>query len=227
MVFTMPSITTAPNDVLEALKGDATIRTKRSLDILHKICHEQYERGSLDYSVATIGRLSAVEGGPATQSIRNKEGARYRELLAAWAAFCDGHKKKPPAIQNQSFGSDLLSIINDASVRALVGVVLAENKKLKAENFLLKGQAEVIVDKRSFPAASATQHAGYQVVPAFDFLLPAEIFALKDAISAETLGRNGWEVDEKTGRINKDGRPVFKAGFVTALRKILDKSDCR
>lgn len=222
MAPTMTSDVPSPSDVIDALKSNATARTQRSLDILHKICQEQYERGSLDFSVATIGRLSAEAGGPATQSIRNKEGVRYRELLATWARYCDGHKKKPPTVQNQSAGSDLLSIITDASVRALVGVVLAENKKLKTENSLLKNQAEVIIDKRTLPATPAKQYSGYQVLPALDLLLPAEIAALKDAVSLETLAKNGWVADEATGKVTKDGRPVFKAGFVTALRKIID-----
>ncbi|MGV7225268.1 MAG: gamma-mobile-trio protein GmtX, partial [Nitrospinales bacterium] len=33
-------------------------RKKRSLELIHQICLEQYERGSKDFSIAMIGRLS-------------------------------------------------------------------------------------------------------------------------------------------------------------------------
>lgn len=209
-----------PNSVLEALKVNASARTQRSLEILHQICEDQY-KGSTDFSIATIGRLSTKAGGPATQSIRNKEGAKYRDLLAAWSTYSEGGKKNATFVSKRSMDGDLLGLIGDASARALVGVILAENKKLKSENGLLKNQTQVLIDKRSLPV-SANKDARVEVLPALGLLLPAEISALKDSISLETLARMGWQIDDKTGRVTKEGRGVFKAGFATAIRKVLD-----
>src|SRR5208282_2579894 len=138
----------SPDEVLAALKRDATHRTQQSLDIIQTLCSEQHQRGSRDFSVATIGRLSTERGGPATQTIRNKHGEHYRTLLAAWAAFADGLTRKPPARGESNTADDVLAMIEDASVRAIVGVIMAENRKLKGENTLLKSKADIIVDRR-------------------------------------------------------------------------------
>lgn len=63
------------------------------------------------------------------------------------------------------------------------------------------------------------------LTPAQNFLLPAEVNAIKDAASEATAATNGWVIDEVTGKVTKDNRPVFKAGFITALRKIIDVSE--
>ena len=64
----------SPKALLEALCAQADPRKMRSLRLIHAICEEQRDRGSKDYSVATIGRLSAGRGGPAAGAIRNKTG---------------------------------------------------------------------------------------------------------------------------------------------------------
>jgi hypothetical protein len=206
----------SPDEVLSALKHDATPRMRRSLDIIQTLCSEQHQRGSRDFSVATIGRLSSARGGPATQTIRNKYGEHYRTLLVAWAAFADGQTRKPPAKVYSGTAEDVLGMIDDAAVRAIVGVIMAENRKLKGENTLLKSQAQITVDRRRLP----------EPTPALSMptLLPVEKEALSQAISEEFLRVQGWQIDTKTGRVTstKDGRPIFTAGFATAIKKVLD-----
>jgi hypothetical protein len=63
---------------------------------------------------------------------------------------------------------------------------------------------------------------GQHVLPPLANLLPAEIEALRDFISEELLTRMGWMVDEKTGRVTKDGHSVFRAGFAKAIKKVLE-----
>ena len=53
--------------LLEALCAGAGPRKASSLRLIHAICVEQRDRGSADYSIATIGRLSAARGGPAAR----------------------------------------------------------------------------------------------------------------------------------------------------------------
>ena len=60
-------------------------RKARSLRLIHAVCVEQQDRGSNDYSIATIGRLSADRGGPAAGAIRNKTGEAYRALINTFA----------------------------------------------------------------------------------------------------------------------------------------------
>ncbi|WP_144143979.1 gamma-mobile-trio protein GmtX [Paraburkholderia sp. BCC1884] len=213
----------SPDEVLVALKQNATTRTKNSLDIIHAICQEQAESGSRDFSVATIGRLSERRGGPVTQTLRNAPGEHYRALLAAWAHYADGATRKPPARPEPGVADDVLAMIPDASVRALVGSFLAENRKLKAENNLLKTQAQVVIDRRPVSEMGALEsRSDVQILPPLSTLLPIEVDALRHAISDELLGNMGWVVDAKTGRVSKGGLAIFRTGFATAIKKVLD-----
>lgn len=55
-----------PEALLEAMCEDASPRKAQTLRLLYSICQEQQERGSPDYSIATIGKLSAERGGAVT-----------------------------------------------------------------------------------------------------------------------------------------------------------------
>lgn len=216
----------SPEIVLNALKSGATARTQRSLEVIHAICAEQQAKGSGDFSVVTIGRISSERGGPSAQPIRNKTGEHYRTLIAAWAAFAEGHTRKPAARAEPGVADDVLNMIDDASVRAVVGVLIAEGKKLKAENTLLKRQAQVVIDRRPV-GATQTPSSPAQVLTAVDTLLPSELDALKHAISPEHLEQMGWSLNEKNGRITKGPISIFRPGFGTAIKKVLAASSRR
>lgn len=219
MAPTKPS----PEVVLAALQQDASTRTRQSLMLIHTICGEQHASGSKDFSVATIGKMSSGRGGPSPQAIRNVSGAHYRALLSAWASYADGATRKPPARVESGVADDVLDMIADAAVRALVGSFLAENRKLKAENMLLKTQANVVIDRRPVSALSGLPSSTVvQVIPPLSILMPLEVDALRHAISDEQLKNMGWTVDAKTGRVSKGGHAVFRAGFATAIKKVLD-----
>ena len=182
MTVTKPS----PEIVLAALRQDASKRTQQSLALINAICNDQYESGSKDFSVATIGKLSSADGGPSPQAIRNVTGRNYRALLAAWANYAEGHTRKPPANKESGVATDILDMISDAAVRALVGSFLAENRKLKAENMLLKTHASVVIDRRPASLNSASKaFTGVQILPPLINLMSLEIDALRHAISEE------------------------------------------
>ena len=55
-----------------------------------------------------------------------------------------------------------------------------------------------------------------------------EVFAenlenwMENAISDEVMNRQGWTAD-KYGRVKENGIQIYKAGYVTAIQKILNK----
>lgn len=211
----------SPEVVLAALQQDASTRTRQSLTLIHAICSEQHASGAKDFSVATIGKLCSGRGGPSPQAIRNVSGEHYRALLSAWASYADGVTRKPPARVEPGVADDVLDMIPDAAVRALVGSFLAENRKLKAENVLLKTQATFVIDRRPASALSPSS-TGVQVIPPLTTLMPLEVDSLRHAISDELLKNMGWSVDARTGRVSKGAHAIFRAGFVTAIKKVLD-----
>lgn len=213
----------SPESVLAALQRDATTRTQQSLTLIHTICSEQHASGSRDFSVATIGKICSGRGGPSPQAIRNASGEHYRALLKAWATYAEGATRKLPARLEPGVADDVLRMIPDAAVRALVGSFLAENRKLKAENILLKSQANVVIDRRPVAAlVGSASSPSVQVIPPLSTLMPLEVDALRHAISDDLLKNMGWTVDGKTGRVSKGTHAIFRAGFVTAIKKVLD-----
>lgn len=209
-----------PNELIMQLIDNVSTRKKNSLEKLHNICKEQYERGSKDFSVAKISRISVENGGPSEQTIRNKGGSDYRALLKAWSDYGEGYTTKQKTNQQSEFADTVLAGITDPTIRALVGITLAENKKLKSENSLLKHQTSLTIDMRPQQNSSALQTSSVELIPQSETLLPTELSALEHAISDELFSYQGWTADAQ-GRVKNKGMQLYKAGYVTAIKKIL------
>lgn len=213
--------------ILEDLKSGKASRTKDSLDKLNALLEARFNAGEKDYSIATIGRVSKAEGGVGTVSIRNKTGEHFRLLIDAWATKANATMKKPPVPQSRKLNTpsdmDLLKRLDDPAMRAVFGQIIAEKNKLKAENRILKQNAEVVVDMRPNQAIHAEQvHQEVEVLPSLDgVLLQGDIDALEDAINEDKMAQRGWTVSRYGAVKDEHGRPLFKNGFVLAIQKVL------
>lgn len=211
----------SPDQVLEQLKSSAANSRKvRNLEIIDAICREQYERGSTDFSIAQIGRLSAERGGPATQTIRNKTGDDFKGLISAWAAHTGSSKRRTPKPVDRPVFS-VLDKIPDPAVRAVVGTILAQNTKLIGEVNLLKRNTKIVIDQRRVNPIQA--EPAIQVVPVFRELTTTEKAALRHAVSDDIMKTEGWVADQSGRIVNTKGRVIFKAGFVSAMKKIVSE----
>lgn len=202
-------------ELLHALSAGADPRKARSLRLIHAICVEQRDRGSDDYTIATIGRLSAERGGPAAGAIRNKTGEAYRALIKVFADSAPGRARRPSG--DAAAQIDLiLEGVADPVLRTRLGLLLAELKATRAQ----------LLAARHLASQTATldleQPSRNRLQPSPETELTSlEVRALENAISNETLDHWGWRADQ-SGRITTDtGRTVFAAGFVTAIRKAL------
>lgn len=215
------------NVILEDLKSDKSQRTKDSLDQLNTLLKARFNAGEKDYSIATIGRVSKVDGGVGTVSIRNKTGEHFRLLIDAWATKANTTMKKPPVPQSRLHDipsdTDLLKRLDDPALRAVFGQIIAEKNKLKAENHILKQNAEVVVDMRPNRVIHAEQvHQDVEVSTALSgLLLPSDIEALEDAINENKMAQRGWVVSKYGAVKDEYERPLFKNGFVLAIQKVL------
>ena len=207
-----------PDELLQQLKGKSNAQKRRSLDIIYGICREQFERGSKDFSIVAIGKLSEKQGGPKEQPIRNKTGEDFRALILAWARHTGGSERKPKKVIESPIHAVLMKI-EDPAVRAVMGSVLAENTKLKGQVNLLKRQVEMIVDKRPIELQRTSRPV--EVLQPSTGLTHSEIEALTNAVSASLMESEGWTVDGN-GRVkNAKGRVLYKPGYVTAIKKVL------
>lgn len=209
-----------PDELLEQLKANANPRKQKNLDLIHAVCREQCERGSKDFSVATISRIAQERGGPVTSTIHNKTGDDFKGLIKAWASHTGGVTRKVRKTTENPVW-DVLDKIPDPAVRSVMGAVLAENKKLRGEVNLLKANANISIDFRSPPGESVKSTDKVQVLPADFGLTETEKAALRHAISDKLLKEEGWTQDEHGRILTAKGSPILKIGFATAIRKIL------
>lgn len=209
-----------PEDLFEQLKTGAGRRKARSLDIIHAVCREQHELGSKDFSVATIARIARERGGPVKQSIHNKTGDDFKGLIKAWADHTGGVQRKVRKVgENPLFA--VLDKIADPAVRAVMGAVLAENRQLRREVNLIKANNNVVIDQRKSEPVRST--GTIQILPALTGLVnDVEREALRHAFSDAMLSDEGWFRDDRGRVLTARGRQVFKVGFATGYRKILD-----
>ena len=205
-----------PDDVLEKLKANATPRKAKNLDIIYDVCREQHERGSTDFTVATISRLSKERGGP---TIHNKTGDDFKGLIKAWANHTGGMTRKLRKTSENPIYA-VLDKIPDPAVRAVMGAVLAENKKLRGEVNLLKTHTEVVIDMTAKNSSHSPETI--QILPISLGLTESEIAALRHAISDQLMHDEGWKTDEYGRILTVNGRCIFKIGFVSAIQKIIE-----
>lgn len=218
------------NVILEDLKLNKVKRTRESLDKLNNLLEAHFNAGQKNYSIATIGRLSKADNGISTVSIRNKTGEHFRLLIDAWATKANTTMKKPLVPQSRlretPSNMDLLRRLDDPALRAVFGQVIAERNKLRVENRILKQNMEVVVDIRPNQLVQAKQvNEGVTILSALDsLLLPSEIEALEDAIHEQKMTQRGWTVSKYGAVKDEYERPIFKNGFVLAIKKILANS---
>lgn len=111
-------------------------------------------------------------------------------------------------------------MVSVENVIRAIDALVAEYRKLKGENSLLKRTATLTIDMRPQNQAPLSSCEIVEVLqPAFN-LLPSEAQALEHAISEDNLKEQGWVADAQ-GRIKHKGRIVFKIGFVSAINRVL------
>lgn len=207
-----------PDELLEQLKANANPRKQKNLELIHAVCREQHERGSRDFSVATISKIAQERGGPVKSTIHNKTGDDFKGLIKAWADHAGGVTRKVRKVSENPVYA-VLDKIPDPAVRAVMGAVLAENKKLRGEVNLLKANTAVVIDQTQMNVNPSRETI--QILPALTGLTDSEKEALQHAVSETFLQDEGWSQDDYGRVFNAKGRAIYKIGYLTALRKIL------
>lgn len=208
-----------PKDLLDELCKSAHPRKQQSLKLIYRLCEEQHDRGSIDFSIATIGRLSEAAGGPAGAAIRNKTGDDYKALIKTFAGSVGGKARKVSE-RKGSVLDDILEGVSDPVLRTRIGILLAELEsargQLSALRHLASQHAVLNLDGPDKTTCSDVAAAPFD-------LTQQERNALERAIAPTTLVHWGW-VAEPNGRLKTDtGQVVYPAGYLTAIRKVLGR----
>lgn len=214
------------NSTLEALKQNKSLRTQNSLDQLNQLLKHRFEKNEDDYSISSIAKESKASGGVGEVSIRNASGVHYRELINVWAAKAHTTIKKNYQKQSRrkqvSTDFELLKKLDDPVLRAIFGQIISQNKSLKSENNILKSKSDIVVDLRPIEhtVTDLKKDENDKSARKIKFL-QSEIDALKDAISNHKINRRGWVITDSGAVNDENGNPLFKPGFVGAVKKIL------
>ena len=196
---------------LDIIKTAGT-RKKQTLQKIQEICKDEANNKNPDFSLVHIAdRLKKVDG-ISEQGLRNKNAKEYRNLILCWKVKYGDKKKKG---SSSTKWDDILDEIKDPTLKAIVGMILSENTKLKKENDLYKHQTTFHIDMRS-------EIKGNSIIEKPFSLTETEINALKIAISNEFFEKQGWETDEH-GRVKHGNQKIYEVGYVTAIKRILDE----
>jgi NAD-specific glutamate dehydrogenase len=218
-----------PDIVREAILSVASHPAKRrNLELIHEVCNEREKAGNKDFSLKAVGEAVEARGGIKVKALWNSQSSDYRKLIDAWQAYAGGPKLRELSKANPL---DILTKnIADPATRIVVEKLISERNALRAEVNILKSQITLVIDRRPqrVESASAETADGSMTLeitkgPKLNVL---EREAVEHAISLEFWRGEGWQ-EEKNGRVVKDlgegrTRTIFKPGFVSAIRKILD-----
>ncbi len=219
-------------EVLETLKSNASKRKKNTLNLLYKLLENHTKKGEIDFTIATIGRLSEAYGGPSTQAIRNKTGIDYRTLIEVFAEAARPKVVKRAAKTMSALSlndEDILKRITEPALRAVVASIIRERDLARKELKVLKNQTNIVVDcrKQAAPATVLANESGtIELLSTISELLNgSESEALEDAISDSLFEQRGWTKFDN-GRVKDEmGSHLYKPGYVVAIRKILAELD--
>lgn len=218
----MTMTTLHPQTFFETLASSAKGLKLKNINILQRVCVAHYESKALDFSLATVGRLSEAAGGISKKAIYNPTSVDYKALANVWAAFAASTRGAPLAKVPPLAEESLLMQIPDPAIRALVGAAVAERNRLRSELNVLKGATSIIVDRRTTAGiAPLAVVGGSEIFAPMPTLTDTEKRALEKAISRASLDCEGWAEGAHGEIRNSRGRSVFEPGFTTAIRKLL------
>lgn len=210
--------------IFEDLISRVSTRQAKSLTILNQVLKVQSETEGRNFTIAEISRISVGRGGPSAQTIRNKTGLVFRQLIDAWATQAGTTwKGSSPILKGHQPPKDheLLQRLSDPALRAIFGQIIAERNRFRNELNILKSHSELIVDRRPIQNSVSAENS-VQILPAVQ-LNDMEISALKAAISGDFFEIRDWTVS-KAGQVRDENkREIYKHGYTHAIKKILNE----
>lgn len=207
----------------------AAARTTKILNLekLWQILNEIWEDGVRDYSIAEIGRRLEYIGGPKTQSLRNAQGAHFREIIQAFAKAAEGSTRY--VAKNKSNVERALDLISDPSIRGTIRFAIDDAKRLKVVNDNLHAAFKTLQLGQSLQnAASSTQEGPdtpAQSKASTNVLSPRHRIALDKGIKESRLAQQGLHIAEDGSIQNDRGDKIFPPAFAFAIRAILNTEE--
>ncbi|ABE35892.1 hypothetical protein DR64_5398 [Paraburkholderia xenovorans LB400] len=220
---TAPDILKDARQLYAAHRSTATKPTKvENLDKVWGVLNAIRDDGGRDYSLAEVGRRLEAVGGPKTQSLRNAQGAHYREIITAYADAVSGSTRYVP--KTKANVDQALELITDPSIRATLRVALDNAKRLKVVNDNLHAafkslQVGAVLHRLTVESEPSVSAADQGATAAS--LSQRYVIALRKGIDETRLAQQGLQVAQDGSIQSEQGDMLFPPAFVDAIRSIL------
>lgn len=206
---------TRSEHLLRQLQSNARKSKQEALARLWTVLLDIQRSGIGDFTLANVGNRFEQVGGLRTQSLRNKGGEDYRQLIEAFANDVSGtstrsrDRRVPPP--------DRVDAILDLQLRAWVRQILAENKILARKADELKSAFKVL---RVFEPNSPIQESRDETNITQLGLSASDLEVLKKSFDPARFAENGWTVSSDGSVTDDIGISVFPPGFMGAISKL-------
>ena len=91
------------------------------------------------------------------------------------------------------------------------------------KNTINSGKKPIVIDRRE---KSVEPYPGLPtVITQYKDMTNSEISALRQSISETFISEQGWVANKNGGVVNDKGRSIYKAGYITAIKKVLHTID--
>lgn len=199
-------------------------RSRKSLEQLWAALEQMQADEVPDYSLARVGKYTDKMGGPKAQSIRNENGAKFRELIDAFARTAGKARARTPA-HPPSNVERAIEMIPDMAARVALKMMLEDRRRLQIENNDLRSAFKrlSVAPTRPEEPRGQVEVLGAAAGPQAMTLDPAAISAINRFLASDWFEERLWTVDPD-GSISDDatgGDMIAPPGFVDALRSIV------
>lgn len=184
-------------------------RKKKNLEVIYNILLQQYEMSSNNFTVAHIGKMSQKEGGPIAQTIRNKQGKDYKDLIEFFA-------NNVQIVNSSTVDTEynLSDYIDDPVLKAHINILIAENKSLKNQLNILKQNMSKNFELNYIDTNSQAKKMD-------NILLNSELESIKNFLANIETEKIPIKLSERGSLIDENGTLIATSGFAEGLKKIL------
>ena len=206
---------TAAKDLLEQhkLSGTANAKRRKNLDLLWDTLEEMRKAGVAKFSLAEIGKRLEAKGGPVTQSLRNKNGSVFQEVIGLYTS---GLQKNLKNAEDLDGVERALATITNASAKQILRAAVNQAKDISKERDRLKAALADLSAQPPITQGPSAKHS-----PAMEEWAIESIHA---NLNASRLLERGLSISPNGVVENGQGVPILGQDFFAAVNHILHLS---
>lgn len=205
-----PATLTAAKELLDQHKKNTTsVQRKQNLDLLWGVLEDLRKAGAVRFNLADVGKKLESLGGPITQSLRNKKGTPFREVICLYES---GFKSCIPESELSGIERALATVTNASAKHVLREAAVTAKAVAKERDQLKTALMEMSV---SPPSRQNSALASTPVVPDWIFE------AIRSNLDPSRLMERGVSMADDGCLQNERQVALLGPDFVGAINEML------